>query len=83
MGEVIGDAVAPGDFRHFGVEENDPAGLAPVLQDRDASGDPSEELLGGGIVRDNDGVGIHGGSRVERMGFEPTTPWLQTRCSPN
>ena len=21
--------------------------------------------------------------RVERMGFEPTTPWLQTRCSPS
>jgi len=20
---------------------------------------------------------------VERKGFEPSTPWLQTRCSPN
>jgi hypothetical protein len=20
---------------------------------------------------------------MERMGFEPTTPWLQTRCSPS
>src|SRR5207237_2736844 len=38
----------------------------------------------GGNAEEEDQCGAGSGRHhMERMGFEPTTPWLQTRCSPN
>ena len=52
--------------------------VGPSVDGRECSSHEACAKGNGSIRHDLDGVEIDG---VEMTGFEPATPWLQTRCS--